>query len=242
MSKFHRLFENTQIHRAYFGAASAEPLEEASIAKMNRRAKAANAVSSSNPDSKNYSPKEISTIKKAVQDQIDDDTTDNFSRVEERKDGVYLVMDCYKNVHPNYLEVAGEYVSVEYSGSQKGGDWIKVPKDTFGGFVLEFRATIGKGGKVQYEFVDGKYDRGFVDAPITKDIVDSAADAAKRGNTSPHGGVDTIRGMIANKLNEADLIDVWGSNNFDLYEPYGDKYPMPRSPEVSSRWNRWRRR
>jgi hypothetical protein len=215
MSKFHRLFENTQIHRAYFGAASAEPLEEASIAKMNRKAKAAGAVASKNPGSKNYSPKEISTLKKAVQDEIKDYREDNFSRVEVRKDGVYLVMDCYKNVHPAYQAVLDDSVLIKHDGSSsKYGDYVKIPKDYFGGFVLEFRATIGKGGKVQYEFVDGKYDSSFDDSEITKDIVDSAADALKRD------GMEGVREMIWQKLNDGDLIDVYGSNNFDGYESY----------------------
>jgi hypothetical protein len=39
MSKFHRLFEDTQGGRSYFRAAAAEPLEEASVAKMNRKRK-----------------------------------------------------------------------------------------------------------------------------------------------------------------------------------------------------------
>jgi len=215
MSKFHLLFESTQIGRAYFRAASAEPLEEASIAKMNRKAKAAGAVASKNPGSKNYSPKEISTLKKAVQDEIKDYRDDNFSRVEVRKDGVYLVMDCYKNVHPAYQAVLDDSVTIKHSGSSsKYGDDVQIPKDYFGGFVLEFRAAIGKGGKVQYEFVDGKYDRSSDDSEITKDIVDSAADALKRD------GIEGVREMIWQKLNDGDLIDVFGSNNFDGYESY----------------------
>jgi hypothetical protein len=182
---------------------------EASIAKMNRKAKAAGAVGSKNPDSKNYSPKEISMLKKAAQDEIND-----FSRVEVRKDGVYLVMDCYKNVHPAYQDVLDGPVTIRHERSRKGGDYVQIPKDYFGGFVLEFRATIGKGGKVQFEFVNGKYAHAHDDSEITSDIVDSAAAAVKKD------GIVGVREMIWEKLNDGDLIDVFGFNNFDNYESY----------------------
>ena len=189
-------------------------LTEASIAKMNRRAKAAGAVDSKNPGSKNYSPKEISALKKAVQNDIEDDSSDNFSRVEERKDGVYLVMDCYKNVHPAYREVTDDTVNVTHDDSGKWGEEVQIPEDYFGGFVLEFRVTIGKGGKPQYEFVSGKHDSSSPDKRITKSIVDGAAAALKRG------GIDGVREMISYKLNADDLIDLYGEENFNGYESY----------------------
>ena len=233
MRKFHSLFESTQGHRAYFNAAAAEPLQEASIAKMNRKAKAAGAVDSKNPGSKNYSPKEISALKKAVQNDIKDYRDDNFSRVEERKDGVYLVMDCYKNVHPAYREVTDGAINIKHDGTGKYGEQVQIPEDYFGGFVLEFRVTIGKGGKPQYEFVSGKSDSSFPDGEITADIVDSAAAALKRD------GMEGVREMIWQKLNDGDLIDLYGEENFNGYESYAAE---ANRKAQTARWEAERKR
>ena len=220
MRKFHSLFESTQGHRAYFNAASAEPLQEASIAKMNRRAKDANAVDSKNPGSKNYSPKEISMIKKAVEDEADAaglpvGDKRSPSSLEVKDGNVYLTVD-HGDERPQHYKVE--------SYCKTDGEPL------FYGWQLRFLVTIGKGGKMQYVLSrdDGKVGdgwawrggQGWVDYFADK-IIDGANAAVKSG------GLNGLARMIRKVLDDNEIDDFWRDRREYGYGwgKYQDDYP-----------------
>ena len=116
MSKFHKLFEATQGNRSYFRPAIAEPLEEASIAKMNRRAKAGSKPKpSTNQKPYNSLSKEE---KKVVDKQVAADAKgvfDNYGKVERTADGPMLVIDA--NPIKEYAKITSQNREVEYQYS-----------------------------------------------------------------------------------------------------------------------------
>jgi hypothetical protein len=194
MSKFHRLFENTQIHRAYFGAASAEPLEEASIAKMNRKAKAALDADAKKAGNKRYSPEKMKELKAALFNAYD--YTTSFSQpgvatIQEKDGNLYLNIDYITNTHPNIEDAEGAVYHIDdgwpvvgrptYNrGSTARYREYEVEKGDIAGFELLFRVTQAKDGKLQYDFV-----QGFVDAGVSSfayKILKGAAAVVKTGS------------------------------------------------------------
>ena len=187
--KFHRLFENSQSHRAYFNAATAEPLEEASIAKMNRRRREKVAVAA-NPKKaaeKGYSPDKIKRLKAAVMNNIDEHTPFGKAASFQEKDGkLYLFLDYINNLHPNIEDVIGAWYHIDNGRGEVGRSTFwgdpenTVEEDDLAGFDLLFQVTEGKDG-LQYDFVEAFTSWGRVTWFADK-IVKGAAAAVKKGS------------------------------------------------------------
>ena len=169
MSKFHRLFEDTQVRRAYFIAASAEPLQEASIAKMNRRAKAGSKPTPS-ANQKPYNGLSAQE-KKVVDRQVAADAKgfmDGYGKVERTKDGPMLVIDANPIKEYDKITSQNRYVEYEYSPPRRRGgtrydsvdpdsvydETVEAPLDDFanGTFRFVLRPYLVGFDKVQYLF------------------------------------------------------------------------------------------
>jgi len=172
MSKFHSLFESTQGHRAYFRAASAEPLEEASIAKMNRRAKAMSkhkpsvydlAVHDAAAKGRPYDSLSAQE-KKFVDRRVAADAKgffDGYGNVKRTKEGPILLIDAVP-------------LSIY---------WV-MPMEGFveGGFRLDLKPYLVGSSTVQYAVKDSDWvESEFDDSEEINAILEGAEEALAKG-------------------------------------------------------------
>lgn len=192
MSKFHRLFEDTQGNRAYFRSATAEPLQEASVAKMNRNRKKKMAKLKPNKAAKPYDSLSKQE-KQRVEAIMAKDAKANglvFDKANMTLDYEQVPYDVYEEL-PDEVEYT---VSCGGSGEDDFDSSASLDDYASGGVLLAFTPYLIGYDKVVYELAysqsvgGGDYD----DSDSASDIGDQVEKAMQGGKPFDKDLIDSL--------------------------------------------------